>query len=347
MKILHVILDDKVKKNLVYVMNLTNDIAQQTENHLTTDKHVNIPNAEIIPLEYSRWNILKIRNAFLKILYTLMPDIVHVHGCWNYANYLTLKMAKDRGFVTFFSTYGEITMKDIKTHFWKKRLWQLIWYQRHMIKIATQVILQNKKEENVIGMLGRNDNFNIIPHTAENGGNSKQILELYQQAHSDAVRSDISMQTLAAIHDQLNDLLNLRPMREVRLSHREQEQYSIFCETHNLTDTVKESYSIPRYNDGDACGVIYKMIIQLKKDIQKEKATFNDIFQLAATIQKNDYDEDQLMSGLEKSGNVLFTRRILNIADELCSIDVGFMPCLPLKDEETTNLKLRLFKVRQ
>ena len=345
MKILHIILDDTVKKNLVYVTTLTDEISQQTENHLATDRHVNIPNAEIIRLDCSRWNPLKMRNAFLKILYTLMPDIVHVHGCWNYANYLALKMAADRGFVTFFSTYGGMTMKDIKTSFWKKRMWQLLWYQHHMMKKATKVIIQKKKEESVASMFGRNDAVLLMP--ADGKQYSEQMLEMYRQTHSDAVRSEISMQTMAAIHDQLNDILNLRPLRQVRLSQREMEQYDIFCEAQHLTETLTDSYQIPRYNDGDACGVIYKMIIELKKDLQKGKATFNDIFQLTATMQKNDYDEDQLMNGLERSNNVLFTRRIVEIADELCGVEIGFMPCLPLKDEETTNIKLKLFRCGQ
>lgn len=347
MKILHVILDDTVKKNLVYVMSLTNTISPFSENHLLTDRHVNIPNAEIIPLKYAHWNPLSIRNVFLKSLYTLMPDIVHIHGCWNYANYQCLKMASNRGFVTFFSPYGGITMKNIKENFWKEKVWKLLWYQRPMIKAASEIIIQKKKEENVLNMLGRNEGITLLqPNDDDEKEYGMQLLELYKKAHFERIKNEVSMQTLAALHNQLHDLLHSRPMAEVHLSKREQEQYNVFCEAQELKDVVTKPYQIPRYNDGDACGVIYKMIGQLKKDLNKGKATFNDIFQLTATMQNNDYDEDQLVSGLEKNGTLLFTRRLIEIADELCGIDIGFMPCLPLDDEETTNIKLKLFKAR-
>lgn len=337
MKILHIILGKTVKKDLVNLIGVTDQIAQETENIVITDKHIDIPNAEVIQIHYNDMNPFAIRNLFLKHLYTIMPDIIHVHGSWSYSEYQCLKMASNRGFVTFYSPYYEFTMKSIKKNFWKEKLWKLLWYQRPLLKKADFVIVYRQKEVNLFNTLGRSQNVILLPENS-----SEELIKLYTQAHEEKISSEVSIQTLAALYQQLHELLHSRPMPFVKLSKREQEQYDLFCETQGLNSTVKTIYEVPRYSDDDACGVIYKAIKKLKNDVAKKKADFNDIFQLVATIQNNDYDEDKLVASLKREGMYNFTCRIIQIADELCGVDEGFMPCLPLNDMKTLSIKLQL-----
>lgn len=344
MKILHVILDSSVKRHLVHVTSLTDATSPFVENHLVTNKHVNIPNAEVLQIHKSDWNIFSIRNTFLKQLYALMPDIVHVHGCWNYATYQCLNMARNRGFITFFTPYGEMSMKEIKTEFWKKKVWKLLWYQRPMLKRASFIIVQTQKEGDTLFTLGRSTDMDIVPTKATPSDDfAAHITALYKQCCDAQRTKEVSMQTLKAIHLQLHELLHSHSLPKLELSSREKQQYDLFCTQQELTSTLTDEYQIPRYSDGDAISEIYAMVKKLKSSMGKKKATFNDVFQLTATIQNNDYDEDKLMQGLQKDGLSNFLRRIVQIADELCGIEPGFMPCLPLNDEKTLEMKLRLF----
>ena len=342
MKILHVILDDLVKKDLVNVMRLTDATSPYVENHLVTNKHVNIPNAEVIQIYKSKWNPLSIRNTFLGQLYALMPDVVHLHGSWNYATYQCLNMSRTRGFLTFFTPYGELSMKNIKERLWQEKIWKLLFYQRPMLKRASYVIVQSQKEGDTLYTLGRSANMEIVPNdSATVLGN--RMVELYRNATNEQRTKEVSMQTLSVIHDQLHELLHSRPLPKVALTTREIKQYNLFCMQQKFIDTITDNYQVPRYNDGDAGEVVYKMTKKLKSDISKKVATFNDVFQLAATIQNNDYDEDRLVQALQKDGTLNFLRRVIQIADELCGIEPGFMPCLPLNDAKTLDMKLRLF----
>ncbi|MDO5447081.1 MAG: hypothetical protein Q4F34_04800 [Prevotellaceae bacterium] len=341
MKILHVILDDSVKKNLINVMRLTDATSPYLENHLVTNKHVNIPNAEVIQIYKSKWNPLSIRNTFLKQLYALMPDVVHVHGGWNYAAYQCLNMSRTRGFLTFFTPYGELSMKEIKNRLWQEKIWKLLFYQRPMLKKASYVIVQSQKEGDTLYTLGRSANMEIVPN--DSGTLADRMVTLYRNASDDQRTKEVSMQTLTVIHDQLHELIHSRPLPKVALTAREVKQYNLFCMQQRFVETITDSYEVPRYNDGDACEVVYKMTKKLKSDLSKKVATFNDIFQLAATIQNNDYDEDRLVQGLQKDGLLNFLRRAIQVADELCGIEPGFMPCLPLNDAKTLDMKLRLF----
>ena len=344
MKIMHVILDSAVKKNLVHVMNLTNAVSPFAENYLITNKHVNVPNAEVLQIYKSSWNIFSMRNTFLKKLYALMPDIVHVHGCWNYATYQCMKMAQNRGFVAFFTPYEELSMREIKTRFWQEKLWKLLWYQRPMLKSANCVIVQTKKEGDVLYTLGRNKEMELVP-TSESTTDkfAQQMMDLYNSAFYEQKTKEVSVQTLNAIRTQLHELLHSHSLPTIQLSSREKQQYELFCTQQELSATIHDQYEVPRYNDGDACGEIYKMVKRIKVGIGKKNATFNDVFQLAATIQNNDYDEDKLMQGLQKEGLSNFLRRLIQIADELCGIEPGFMPCLPLNDAKTIEMKQKLF----
>lgn len=338
MKILHVIFDDAVKKDLVHVIELTDALSPHAENHLITNKHVSVPNAEVFQLDLFKWDILSIRNKFLSCLYSLMPDIVHVHGAWNYRSYQCLKMSHNRGFQTFFSPYGGITRENIKADFWKKYLWKLLWYQTHMVRCADYIVIESEQERRMINALGRTQNVIL---------DSSQMMVLYKQAVNTKDITEVSVKTLFTIHNQLNELIHSKPLPELNLCSFEKKQYDVFCKQQNLTQTLNGTYITPIFSEDDARTEINKMVRLLKQNISKRKGTFNDVFQIATIMQNNDYNEDKLLQELNNEHLLNFARRIIHIADELCGIEMGFMPCLPLNDEKTTSIKIKLFNAGQ
>lgn len=333
MKILHILLGDNVKKNLAAVLDLTNKIAPETENIVLTDKFLDLPSAEVKIVKLKRFGCIFNRNIFLRLLYREIPDIVHVHGSWCHTSADFMKLAHQRGFVTFFSPYGGLMMKEIKTNLWKEKIWKLLGYQLNALRIADYVIAGKSKEAEQLKTLGRNK---VIKMADDN------IVELYTKAKMRKVSREVTIKTLHVLHQQLHDLILSRPMTQVKLSEREQSQYNTFCKAQHLTEIVGSKYDVPHYNEKDAYEAIYKMIRKLKTDIAAKTATMNDVFQLMATIRNNDYDEDKLVTSLKREKIFDFTCRIMQIGDELCGLEKGFMPCLPLNDNKTVKLKLQL-----
>lgn len=336
MKILHILIGDTVKQNLIHLLDLTDRIAAETENLVMTDKHINVPAADVKQVCLKRWNPIYNRNIFLQLLYAEMPDVVHVHGSWCHANSRCLKWAHQRGFVTFYSPHGGLMMKEIKHKLWKEKVWKLLRYQLYTLHNADYVTASTSKEVEHMGTLGRHSNIKMA---------DENIVELYNKAKTHKIVNEVSMKTLCVLHQQLHGLLHSQPLTHVRMTSREQVQYNMFCTKHHLTETVNSNYQLPTYDEDEACGVIYKMIKKLKTDIANKTATINDVFQLIATINNNDYDEDQLVRSLKREKLYYFTCRIIQIGDELCGIEKGFMPCMPLNDKITVKLKLQIINL--
>lgn len=344
MKILHVIFDNEIKKNLTHVIALTDAMSPYSENQLVTNKRVCVPNAEVFFVDFKKWDIVSIRNKFLSCLYGLMPDVVHVHGAWNYRSSQCLTMAHNRGFITFYSPYGGVTMKQIKTEFWKKKVWKLLWYQLPMIKRADCILIESDKERQTINTLGRTEN---IIQTSMNDirmpDSSAQMIALYRQAVETQHLHEVSVKTLFTIRQKLHELIYSNRIPEIKLSSFEQKQYDTFCKQQHLLQTLDGSYETPRYSEDDTRTELNNLFRRLKDNLNKKKATFNDVFQVATIMQNNDYDEDRLLEELDRGHLLNFARRIIQIADELCGVEIGFMPCMPLNDEKTNSYKVKLF----
>lgn len=333
MKILHVILDDNVKKYLTHIQSLEKNAPQTAEHVVVTDRQVDI-DMKVHLLKPKKWNIFSIRNKFLHILYTEMPDMVHVHGGWSYAQYQCLKMSANRGFITYYSPYGEISSKTIKTNLWKEKIWKCIWYQRPMVRCADHVFSHSKKETEFLKLFGGKKHIFQLDEAEK----TKQIHTRYREDYETKAVKEIDLRTMASVHRQLHAVLNGLPAPEIELTPRWQQQYEIFCRRHGLSEIITNN-QVPRYTEEDSVNIIVSLIKELKMNLERGKATFGDVFSLCTIMQNNEYDEDEVCKQLHNSSLYNFTRRIVQIGDELCGIEPGYLPVLALNDESTIDLK--------
>ena len=94
-------------------------------------------------------NLLALQKRFLEILYSLMPQIVHVHGSYHYFNSRIALWSRKRGFPVVFSPYGGMNPDYIESQY-GMRTWKMICYQKAMTRGASAILTSDPKESEYV-----------------------------------------------------------------------------------------------------------------------------------------------------------------------------------------------------
>ena len=95
---------------------------------------------------------------------------------------------------------------------------------------------------------------------------------------------------------------------------------------------MPDSYTVPVTMAGQD-------IVAMLHDIQKHGLSLLRIVNVFEALHDSRLNEDQLLNMLETEELLMLFRSILSIAQELLSLEEGFMPCEPLDNNETRKLK--------
>lgn len=88
--------------------------------------------------------------AFKKSARERHPDIVHLHGCWRWANALAMQYVSKFGTRIVLSPHGGLEPWVVRQHFWKEKLPKLFVYQRRILRKSFAVIAQGRMEADSI-----------------------------------------------------------------------------------------------------------------------------------------------------------------------------------------------------
>ncbi len=91
-------------------------------------------------------NYPALKRRYLTLLYGLMPQIVHIHGCYDYISSKVMSWSVQRGFLVVFSPYGGMSPHFIEEEY-GMRTWKMILYQKKMATNASCVVVSDKEEE--------------------------------------------------------------------------------------------------------------------------------------------------------------------------------------------------------
>lgn len=107
-------------------------------------------------------NLLALHRRFIRVLYALMPDIVHIHGSYNYFNSRIALWAKRRGFPVVFSPQGGMNPDFIEAEY-GMRTWKMLSYQKSQTRRCDCILTSDPKEASYIVEQKLNDRVEIIP----------------------------------------------------------------------------------------------------------------------------------------------------------------------------------------
>ena len=113
-------------------------------------------------------------------------DILHVHGCWDNAQFMVVRKALKQGARLVVTPYGQLQPWVQQQHFWKEKLPKRIAYQKSIVEQAYAVIVQGNMELECIAQLGWNKRCVIIRNALITNSitpreMARQTYDLYQR----------------------------------------------------------------------------------------------------------------------------------------------------------------------
>ncbi len=119
------------------------------------------------------------------MLKELKPDIVHVHGAWDWTAAIVESCARHHKAVTVVSPHRQLSPAILGIDFWKKKLPRIIAYEFIMIRKCTTTVVINQQEHDDIEQLGIKKRIEILPPLPDDDMSlssiSDTLLEVYQK----------------------------------------------------------------------------------------------------------------------------------------------------------------------
>ena len=121
-----------------------------------------------------------------QLLNSIQFDILHIHGCWNNAQFTIVRKALKQKVRLVVTPYGQLNPWEQQQHFWKEKLPKRITYQQSVIRQAYAVIVQGNIELECLKQLKWNNRCVIIrnamiTNTITPREMARQTFEVYQR----------------------------------------------------------------------------------------------------------------------------------------------------------------------
>ena len=309
-------------------------------------------------------------------------DLLHIHGCWQYAAYRVARQAQRRGTRLVVTPHGQLEPWIMKQRYWKEKLPKRLLFQRTLIQQAYAVIVQGKMEEECMTELGWNRRTVIIRNCLIT--NSINANEMAQQMWK-LYRKVMDSNTLELMTDDTK--LTLRQLLKVGITGDQRwlgESYvtitdhnqwrMLYCYVHQeqVVDIVKRGLSILRVDTPDfdirempyflpdgyeppktieeAIGMqfatendrLMATFRHIRRLLLRRKLTLSHLCELDRELREHDCEEDQLCETLKEARLYKAARRMMQLMNELTGLDEGFMPLAPLDDRITKQIKKQI-----
>lgn len=294
------------------------------------------------------------------------PDIVHVHGCWQYKVVREAMRLHCEGVRIVFSPHGGLMPWIIGERRLSEKLSKTILWQRRMTEYAYVVIARGKMEADALQELGWNPRVEIIRDAVIT--NSITPEAMYQQAQ-EVYRKVMDSNTLALMGHDTQRLLSLLLKAGITgdsrwvteeppaVDEREWRRLLIYADHENVRTTVDKgvrvlgihhpyietaqiksylptNYQQPKAEAHDVAG--------LAGEIHRRGLTLRHLVELDRALRRDDVDDSRLTDGLDESHLLKYFRRLLQLLTEQTLLDEGYWPAPPLNDRKTQSMRNEL-----
>ena len=312
-------------------------------------------------------------------LQQMHPDIVHCHGCWQYATSKASTMAHKRGVRSVLSPHGQLEPwiikdksainGDVKTP--SDIVGKTIFLQRRSVERAYTLIAFGKIERQHLERLGWNPRIEVI-HNAiiTNSITPKEMCSQTFAVYQKVLDSNVLEQM-----DDRDKLLLIQIIKagitgDARWTdtptndHPDWRRILIYAEHQNIRNYVDyginilglqpdtiDTAAIPAYYPAS-----YQRPVSLKTLIGDFKGDETDylirmirqivsaptllhLIELHRELRRDSVDDDKLMEALEEKHLTADAARIIQILAEQTKLDEGFMPLDPIDDRKTRQIR--------
>ena len=143
-------------------------------------------------------NVIAALVAIRATIRKLQPDVVHVHGPWDWRAAMVERMARQQRIVTLVSPHRGLSQELISVDFWSKKLPCLMAYQAWMVRNCTAVIAVSEKEGNDILSLGLKKRIEVMPPMPREGESMEalrdDLVTVYRKALDSAYATELTQE---------------------------------------------------------------------------------------------------------------------------------------------------------
>ena len=312
-----------------------------------------------------------------QLLRTIEFDIVHIHGCWNNAQFMIVRRALQQNARLVVTPYEQLQPWVQQHHFWDEKLPKRIAYQKSVVEHAYAVIVQGNMELEYIQRLGWNKRCVIIrnaliTNTITPREMARQTFEIYQriidsnplQLMNTNTRKFVKrLITVGITGDERwtmnDDVPMLGDWRQILCyAHQEQIMPTIqrAVRTLNLLlpditpdkipyfmpDSYVETKSIQKTIGNQFVSENDRLIATfkfIKKLISNRQLSIKHLIELDIELREHPCDEGLLAEQLQERGLIKLAARCMQLTYEFTGLTEGFMPIPPLNDHITKKYK--------
>ncbi len=308
-----------------------------------------------------------------QLLRTIQFDILHVHGCWNNAQFLIVRKALKLGARLVVTPYGQLEPWVQQQRFWKEKLPKRIVYQQSIIRQAYAVIVQGNMEMECMKQLGWNRRCVIIrnatvTNTITPCEMGRQTYDLYQriidsnplQLMNDNTRKFVKRlitigitgderwvmgeevpmlgdwrQLLCYAHQEQIMPTILRAIRKLDLMTPDIDAAKI---PYFLPDDYQEAPSIQQSVGNQFVSENDRLIATfkvVKKLLANRQLSIKHLVELDIELRNHPCEESQLAEQLQERRLLKLAARTMQLMHNFTGLTEGFMPIPPLNDRIT------------
>ncbi len=123
------------------------------------------------------------------IIKEINPDVVHVHGSWDWRAAAVECQSRRQRIVTLVSPHRGLSQELISIDFWNRKLPRLVLYQAWMVRNCTAVIAINDKERDDITALGLKKRIEVLPQMPKENESIEPLREVLMTYYRKALDS--------------------------------------------------------------------------------------------------------------------------------------------------------------
>lgn len=298
------------------------------------------------------------------------PDIVHVHGCWNYSIARSAMRIHRQGCRVVFSPHGGLAPWTLSERQLTEKLSKTIIWQRRMVESAYVTIAHSPIEADHLEQLGWNPRVETIRNAAVTRSITPEAM--CAQTH-DVYRKVMDSNTLALMDDTTRQALTcllkaaicgdrrwVEPLNPqlAALSANSWRMLLIYAEHENVSDLVESglrtmgftlpfnldtkkvksylptTYHRPQHTSRSAEDLVRQMT--------REQPTLLALIELERQLRRPTTDDTKLTANLERDHLLKPFQRLLQLLREQTAIEDGFLPAQPIDDKQTQQLRKQI-----
>lgn len=365
MKILHVIppyyKDDEV---LDSALSLIGRMLDSTEIHVAAfeedmQKVATLPiTCHTIHHRHPLTEWISVPSQYIKILYQVMPDVVHIHGSWNLFGANVEKWSRKRGFKVVLSPHDRLRKHVWNLGFFKTRLLPTVCYQRSMVRHSCALHAGNEQERDNLVALKWNRHITMVrhdqPHLMQAFYQRVIDRDIHRQMSVDE-RQSVCYLLHTALSGDLRQTDRLPTSVMERLSAEQWRRIFIYTQKEEVTDLLLKGIEIKQLQIPYRHPVsapptessthlnrengIVGMLADVRKHVKKRTVTLRHLSDLYQTFIQLDCDEDELCRELKEKKMARFTARMEQVLSEIFFLTEGFMPVKQRNDNHTEKIR--------